>query len=64
MIHTFFLLNVYTGMYKNKDIQYKVIEKTSNETFQAYRLEVEFIEKKAILFVELSLGSIILLTAS
>ena len=51
-------------MYKNKDIQYKVIEKTSNETFQAYRLEVEFIEKKAILFVELSLGSIILLTAS
>ena len=45
MILHLFLSDVYTGMYKNKE----VIEKTSNEAFQAYRFEVEFTEKNNII---------------
>ena len=46
MIHTFFLLNVYTGMYKNKDIQYKVIEKPLMRLLKHIGLKLNSLKKK------------------
>ena len=43
-------INGGVGMYINNNLRYSVLERTSNQSFQALRIEIHFDNKKNVIF--------------